>query len=111
MGYTFIGAIPDHWCKIDQLAVLALAEAGWTPEQIKNISIPKHATREGNYDQCLYYDLDYARISKSNYENALASVNFTTAETKSCSDWVYDTSIYKSTMVTEVSSLGIHSSY
>lgn len=36
MVYVFLGQTPKHWC-----AVPILVNAGWTPEQIRNISSPK----------------------------------------------------------------------
>jgi hypothetical protein len=37
VGYIFIGAVPQHWCKMDVL----MNSTDWTAEQIKEISIPK----------------------------------------------------------------------
>lgn len=89
MGYIFIGAVPDHWCHLEQLD-----NTSWSVEQIRNISIPKiypyalkilwytfwnaiknlentleniFFERDENsvtfkYDQCQYYSLDYAHL-------------------------------------------------
>lgn len=36
LGYAFLGALPDHWCSIDELK-----ESNWTITEIKRISIPR----------------------------------------------------------------------
>lgn len=34
--YVFIGAVPQHWCKVPELVA-----ANWTSEQVRNVSIPQ----------------------------------------------------------------------
>jgi len=36
VGYVFLGAVPEHWCEIDELR-----GTNWTREEIRNLSIPK----------------------------------------------------------------------
>ena len=106
MGYTFLGANPDHWCKDPFEALSSSGSAlDWSLEQIKNISIPPEATGTGR-DKCSYYDLDYTAIKSKaefgqSYQDVVTSIDYSMVETKSCSEWLYDTSIYKSTTVTE----------
>ena len=47
MGYSFLGAIPDHWCDLKELS-----GTDWTPEQIKNFSIPAYTKANGYVCEC-----------------------------------------------------------
>ena len=35
MSYQFLGATPDHWCRVE-----SLKEANWTDQQILDLAIP-----------------------------------------------------------------------
>lgn len=37
IGYSFLGAVPDHWCKIEDLET----RTNWTLTEIKRLSIPR----------------------------------------------------------------------
>ncbi|XP_048506554.1 organic cation transporter protein-like isoform X2 [Athalia rosae] len=65
MVYVFYGHTPRHWC-----AVPALDNAGWTPEQIRNISSPKPT----EWSNCEYYKLNYDELEKMSYEEAMTEV-------------------------------------
>ena len=58
---------------------------------------------DSKWKPCSYYDLDYKSLAKQqNFEMAFNKVNYTSTETKSCTKWVYDTSIYQETTVSQV---------
>jgi hypothetical protein len=64
---------------------------------------------EGKYESCSYYDFDYESLvlnSKGNYKAALDYIKAINGskngEKKNCDRWVYDDSIYSSTIVTQV---------
>jgi len=61
----------------------------------------------GKYDECSYYNLNYTNlISQFNgeYDAILNYVqkNLTYLKTLECSEWIFDTSIYSSTIASEV---------
>ena len=98
LGFVFLGADPDHWCRVDELS----RGTSWTEEEIKNISIPY---TDGKYDKCLMYDLDYDSLVDGNksFEDAYRSLNnHLGLSNRTCSEWNYDRSIYQSTVVTQV---------
>ncbi len=50
MGYIFIGAVPDHWCAVDELDT----QTNWTSLQIKELSIPKYSQYLSFTDRILF---------------------------------------------------------
>ena len=99
LGFVFLGASPQHWCQASELS-----RANWTQEEIKNVSIP---FKDGQYDQCLMYDLNYIQLleryeSPEEEEDVYSSTEAGEVQKRTCKKWNYDSSIYQSTVVTEV---------
>ena len=99
MAAVFEAATPDHWCTVPELAHL-------TEEQQQRLVTPP-GDQDG-YNGCHMYDV-------SNYSLLLNEVNVTDlpkhgtvpamlnqTETVDCDEYSYDTSLYSSTIVTEV---------
>ena len=94
LAAIFEAATPDHWCAVPELADL-------TKDQQRRLSAPP-GEGGGGYDGCQMYDV-------SNYSLLVQQVNVTEQfsvsnqpKTVDCTDFVYDTSVYKSTIVAEV---------
>ncbi len=82
LAISFIGATPDHHCKLP-------------PDRLPNDSIPVIETLQGS----LYIENDLEYSSCKQYVNLTYESN----ETISCTDgWWYDDDMYGSTIVTEV---------
>ncbi|KAF5294934.1 hypothetical protein FQR65_LT10646 [Abscondita terminalis] len=82
----FMSATPHHWCRVPELDNLDIDKA-------KNISIPiEKIDDETRFSQCSMFNKNYSS------ENVASQIN----ETISCQNgWVYDQSVYKSSIVTE----------
>ncbi|XP_046737944.1 uncharacterized protein LOC124406552 [Diprion similis] len=83
MVYVFYGYTPQHWC-----AIPVLEKAGWTPEQIRNISSPK----PGDWSNCKYYKRNYAAFEKMTYQEAMKNVESQTRRQIliDCTEFSYD---------------------
>ncbi|XP_076064207.1 organic cation transporter protein-like [Oratosquilla oratoria] len=98
LSYQFLGATPDHWCRIEQLI-----KANWTQEQIINFAIPR-TSENGMLESCLQKDYDYDAVAEMGYEDAMASLGVLPDighETVSCSKRVYNLTQFSSTVVTQ----------
>lgn len=68
----------------------------------------QHSNGNG-WESCSYHDLNYTRLSAMQYENAMMETSeemeaVGNLPTKYCEHgWIFDNSIYESTLVTEVS--------
>ena len=96
LGFVFLGAMPEYWCQVSELS-----KFNWTLEETKNISVP---FRNGHYDKCLLYDLNYTKLAESyeNFEDAYDSLKPGELHSRKCNGWNYNSSVYQSTIVTEV---------
>ena len=95
IAIIFIGGDMEHWCQINRLE-------NFTHTQQKYIAIPYEEDSTTNYDTCEYFDLQYEDYT---YGDLLrwernSTVNASTAE---CNSWVYDQSVFVSTIKSEVS--------
>lgn len=98
----FIAATPNHWCQVPELSTWS---ANYT-DLVRELSIPKGRGSIGfQYDQCKIYRRNYTEISSRFLEfigNKSSTVGLS-LETESCQHgWLYDTSLYPKTVVTEV---------
>ncbi|XP_004931685.2 beta-alanine transporter [Bombyx mori] len=93
----FMAADVKHWCRVPELEHVA------DQDLVKNLSIPLEL-KNGvlQYSSCTMYNLNYSEIVKS-YQNLVdAAANKAPADIIPCTQgWIYDKSIYKSTIVTE----------
>ncbi len=100
LSMVFTAAVPDHWCKVPELQNTSLPL-----EVIKNLSLPRVTSGgEERYSQCKVYDLNYADIVKNEKTMEVITGDRNATDQIECQHgWIYDTSIYKSTIVTDVS--------
>ncbi len=98
MGIVLIAGVPEHWCHTPDIHGLNLST-----DVIKNLTIP---LEEGDgiigYSSCFRYRRNYTGWTT---EDALEELsrNRTGYHVEECKDgWVYDTSVYISTTVSEV---------
>ncbi|RZF37035.1 hypothetical protein LSTR_LSTR004723 [Laodelphax striatellus] len=92
MSYVFFTTIPPHWCKIDELGA-----AGWTQEQIRNVSSPK-----GSKNSCFKYDWNYEKFASIGYNETLDLIKVEVKpELIGCQAFEYEESTPKSTIVSE----------
>lgn len=88
----FIAARPDHWCLVEELKL-------FPTDLAKNASIP-HIFRDGQlrFSQCSMYDQNYTRIAELLRQGYMVEPVSTTIP---CKAWSYDTSIFKSSVVSQ----------
>ncbi|KAK2148387.1 hypothetical protein LSH36_500g01035 [Paralvinella palmiformis] len=92
MGITFVGANIDHWCSIPRLNNL-------TSKQQKYIAIPDDT--DNSYSQCDMFDIDYDHLTDEDINSWNRSL-FPKTKTIRCQHgWVYDKSIFTSSLVSQ----------
>ncbi|XP_076057960.1 carcinine transporter [Oratosquilla oratoria] len=85
----FMSPVPPHWCSPPP----ELAEAGLSPDVVRNLSVPYH--EDLGYDQCQIYDVNYTQILQEKILHPDESW-----PTTSCRyGWTYNTSIIFSSIV------------
>lgn len=118
---AFLSFTPDHWCRVEGLAQLEEAAAagggGKTEENLynrtlsgfdwRNYSIPWQNEWDG-FESCEYYDYNYTSLIAALQGGEAASVDLPAppppdTPTASCDAWVFDKSIFESTLVSEFS--------
>lgn len=94
----FVSATPRHWCRVPEMESL---EGKYSSALLLRLSIPQR--REGDLERCLMYDLNYtALVHRALSEGKLPQPNESWA-TRACdSGWVYDTTYYDDTLVTQM---------
>ncbi|CAH1802524.1 unnamed protein product, partial [Owenia fusiformis] len=107
VNFVYIGAAQDHYCAPPtQLGAFNLTEA-----QIKALTIPIEV-KDGNerYSECEQYVMNYSAITSDDIQGLTEWLagNGTRTESplnaskvESCETWVYDTSVYETTVVSE----------
>lgn len=97
---VFLAAVPNHSCANPSTSQLHLDEA-----TLLNLTTPTEE-KDGEivYSKCKSYDRDYSNWTLDNVTDILSlEANDRTTSVKDCDHgWVYDTSTYTSTIVTEV---------
>ena len=95
---TLYAAKMDHWCRVPVLA-------NFTYDQQRQIAIPYSNDGEGEYSQCTVYDLPYANYSDEELLNwnRTQMIPEGTAEIECGAGWLYDQSMFESTLVSQVS--------
>ncbi|XP_053658724.1 organic cation transporter protein [Anopheles marshallii] len=64
-SYVFLGQLPkNYYCIVPELL-----QAGWSHEEIRNITSPTGSTRNGT---CTIYTWNYGQLSELNYNDALS---------------------------------------
>ena len=93
---VFVGARMDHWCRVDELVGL--------PDDVqKNVAIPNDGNSETEFSSCERFQLDFSQFNESDFyswnRSAMTSNN---TPVVSCQHWVYDQSMFTSTVVSKV---------
>ncbi|XP_059609229.1 beta-alanine transporter [Phlebotomus argentipes] len=96
----FIAARPAHWCRVPELDA-------WDENftlSIRNLTVPLEM-RDGapRFSECLMFVRNYSEFAEIwDDQGANASRNVLSSEVSSCKNgWKYDTTIFRSTVVTE----------
>lgn len=92
---NFIAGSQEHWCRIPELEDVP-------HDQQKYIAIPVEGGSDSDqYDSCYAFNLNYSQYTMTDfyYWNRSAHV---TADVIPCTDWVYDQSLYVTTITSEV---------
>uniref|UniRef100_A0A182PIY4 Major facilitator superfamily (MFS) profile domain-containing protein n=1 Tax=Anopheles epiroticus TaxID=199890 RepID=A0A182PIY4_9DIPT len=64
-SYVFLGQLPrNYYCMVPDLL-----QAGWSHEEIRNITSPTGSTKNGT---CTIYSWNYGQLSELNYQDALS---------------------------------------
>ncbi|KAH6947913.1 hypothetical protein HPB50_022089 [Hyalomma asiaticum] len=94
----FVSATPRHWCRVPEMESL---EGKYSSALLLRLSIPRR--RDGDLESCLMYDLNYtALVHRALSEGKLPQPNESWA-TRACDNgWVYDTTYYDDTLVTQM---------
>ncbi|XP_037784610.1 organic cation transporter protein-like [Penaeus monodon] len=96
VSYQFLGATPKHWCH-----VAPLVQANWTQDQIRALAIP-YSNETGQFEGCQMYDANYALAADLGFERSQNNSEvLPRLDTVPCETWDFDSSEYKSTVVTE----------
>ena len=98
LDYAFIGATPTYWCHVPQLDTYNYTQA----EIAEFVSPP--AEKSTGCDPCSMYVRDYGNVTEEEIARFIYT-NGTDGEaldTTQCTQWTYDTSVFTSTVVTEV---------
>ncbi len=99
MSNNFISPHHDHWCRVEQLDMLA-------SDLQKHISIPWQDEENQVYSTCEVYDLPWHNMSTEDFKSWNRS-NHKDAPLRRCSEWVYDDTLYVSTVSSKVSLITI----
>ncbi|KAF2367139.1 Major facilitator sugar transporter-like [Trinorchestia longiramus] len=90
---VFLSPVTAHWCHVTELQ-----NTNWTSEQIKNVSIP-WITETSSFSSCSQYERNYSDLAVLSYEEA-SNVPISNL-TQACTAWDYDTSVFRSTVISE----------
>ncbi|KAH8018611.1 hypothetical protein HPB51_009050 [Rhipicephalus microplus] len=102
----FVSATPRHWCRVPEMEAL---KGRFSPELLVSISIPQRTN--GVFESCLMYDLNYtALVHRALDEGTLPQPNESWAMRACDNGWVYDTTYYDDTLVTQVGIYNLPSS-
>ena len=95
---NFIAGYMEHWCEVEELLDLPHSYQ-------KDIAIPYDDEEEEVYSSCEHYDLNYSSYSTEDFLewNRSAMVDEDT-EVADCEAWVYDQSVFVSTIQSQVRS-------
>ena len=94
-GNTFLSALPDHQCRLDQGYVYNASEAY---DRVRACEIPK--LEDGQWDRCNMYNSSLADGSDNGTQECYPTDEWQSIPCQM--GWVYDDTIYKSTVVAEV---------
>ena len=95
ISINFLAAKMDHWCYVP-------GSENYSHAQQRQIGIPgSESGSNPGYSHCHRYPGDFTRYSKNTSMNSTV-LNMTFADSTTCSLWVYDKSVFVSTIVSQV---------
>ncbi|XP_050727292.1 organic cation transporter protein-like isoform X2 [Eriocheir sinensis] len=102
LASAFLSPAVDHWCRIPQLD-------HWTKQQLWNFSMPRTLVRgDPHHSQCEMYVRNYSLLEGVAWEDRLEYLGEweqdqagTSPPTQPCDAWEYDTSSFRSTLISE----------
>ena len=102
----FISGEPDHWCRVPEV----MARGNLSQSHMKRLTIPRVDLGPEHediviYERCRQYDANYTWLFEENGGAWPDAADPAWPTSKCQNGWVYDTSEYKNTLVTEVSML------
>ena len=104
MGEVFLAAVPKHQCSIHGVEHLNISQ-----DVLLKLTLPMEEM-DGSLtrSQCRRYDMDYGNMTTESAYQKLREMqikNVTLPPTVGCDSWDYDRSQYKTSIVTEVSTI------
>ncbi|KAG7170321.1 Solute carrier family 22 member 2-like [Homarus americanus] len=100
----FLSFTPDHWCNVPGLndTVQEMVDPPLHPHHLKNFSIPW--TSKNGYAKCEYYNHNYTTLLPQLVTEEGPGLHHLpiNASTTTCDSWVFDESLFQSTLVSEV---------
>ncbi|XP_042219669.1 organic cation transporter protein-like [Homarus americanus] len=102
---VFLSFTPDHWCNVPGLndTVQEMVDPPLHPHHLKNFSIPW--TSKNGYAKCEYYNHNYTTLLPQLVTEEGPGLHHLpiNASTTTCDSWVFDESLFQSTLVSEFS--------
>ncbi|XP_045584002.1 organic cation transporter protein [Procambarus clarkii] len=99
---VYLSYTPEHWCRVPGLND-AVGDLWNASLPLLNVSSPW--SDKTGYDKCQYYDHNYTAVMPDlvGGEGAAARHLATNVPTVACDSWVFDPSVFQSTLVSEFS--------
>ena len=94
---VFTSGLPDHACHVPG------APADLSISELKRIGSPLVSDTSNKYDVCRVYNLNFTSVYSA--ENRTFNNSGIDILTSQCDQWIYDPSVYETSIVTRVSSL------
>jgi len=104
---VFVGGQMKHWCRVEQLVSLPAAEQKYFAVPPKkagerwNVNVTVGSS-DNFYHSCEMYALNWTAYSERDLRNWDRSHVENSTNTTRCADWVYDRSMFESTIVSRV---------
>jgi hypothetical protein len=99
---VFIGADMNHWCRVP----LSSAAANLSVERQLYVGVPRTGPDDtGPYSSCLLFDVNWTHVDTEQLDVWNRSERIASGlKTVACSDWIYDQTNFRSTIVKRVGS-------
>jgi hypothetical protein len=102
---VFLSAEPDHWCRVS-----AVQDHNLTEEHVKALTIPLTDQGQGRivYKRCAQFDVNFTDVFERSGGVWPAAADPSWPESDCKEGWMYDTSEYQETLVTQVRLINLH---